>query len=148
MSPQPVAEHSRLRRFAARALLLAGAAVVGTYIAARVPREQTLVFQPGSTPVASLQATWAESGGEEPLGGVTLTFPSPTTRAVRHRVSLPNGEYDITIQLTLEPDSSGEPTADGDQRGAPTPRAQTTVVERVRLGGGDTFIALGPKGSD
>lgn len=138
MNPRPIAEHGRLRRFATRAVLLSGAALLGTYIAARVPREQTLVFKPGPVRVTSLSASWSAEGDAEPLGGVTLNFPEPTSRSIRHQTSLPNGDYVVRVELAYEP----EPTPDG----APAPRAETTVVERVRLEGGETPIALGQKG--
>jgi len=147
MTSAPVATHPRWRRFAARAILLSGAALVGTYLASKAPREQTLVFQPGAARIHSLSATWTRSGEDQPEGGVTLTFPDGTTRDIRHRVTLPSGEYVVEVQLTLEPESPRQ-RSDGGLGGAPTPRAQTTVVERVRLGGGETLIALGPKGSD
>jgi len=147
MTLTPVASHPRWRRLAARAVLLSGAAVLGTYIASHAPRDQTLVFRPGSTPAASLTATWTPNGDDEPAGGVTLHFPSPTTRDTRHRVSLPNGEYVIHVQLTTEPDRSLELGQPGTP-GALTPRAETTVVERVRLEGGETLIALDRKARD
>jgi hypothetical protein len=147
MTPRPIATHPRWRRLAARAALLSGAAVVGTYIASHAPREQTLVFRPGSVPAASLTATWTPDGDDQPVGGVTLHFPSPTTRETRHRVSLPNGEYTLNIKLTAAPDRDSNPDESA-AMGALPPRAETTVVERVRLEGGETLIALDRKARD
>ncbi len=118
------------RRRVARIVLVVGAALAASQLLARAPQEQNLDFRLGETrkQVRRIDATWTPAGGHEPAGGVSLSFPSQAPAHVRHRVSLPNGSYDLAVEITRE-ERAGELT-------------HTTSNRRVTLEGGETVIPL------
>lgn len=116
------------RRYGARALLLVGIAVAALELAPAVPREHGLVFElDDPRQVRRLDATWTDLGASEPRGGVTLRFDRPPPRRIRHAVTLPHGNYVLTIDV--------------ERRMAGATR-QTTHTRRVSLQGGETTIVL------
>lgn len=141
----------------ARFILIAGLLLAASRVLPSIPREQILLFQlEGSGVVRRLDATWTASGSKEPAGGVSLNFPSPPPRSVRHTLSLPNGPYELAISLERSPETVAPDTANvqskrdpvaaeapsrvrSDVRPSPLP---THYVRRIQLEGGETVIRL------
>jgi hypothetical protein len=135
MTPKELLAQPAWRRAAARAVLILGAALIGGLVARSAPREQVLVFRfQGSPASKELAATWTPVGDQEPAGGVTVQLSSPTPREVRHKVSLPNGEYVVDLEFH----GAGDPS--------PDLGAETRTERRVTLEGGETVIYLGRPG--
>ncbi len=122
-------ERPAWRRRAARFVLLFGLALAAVYLLPRLPREQTLVFHVPENHVERLDVSYTPRGESEASGGFTLTFPDTTPRDVRHSVELPNGDYELSIELT--PDQSGVARD-----------RETRFERRVTLAGGETIISL------
>src|SRR5690606_28107010 len=95
------AGQSLWRRRLARLLLVGGIALAATQLLGGIPKEQELVVRL-QTPVAvrTLNATWFDTEGQE-VGGVTLHFPAGRKRTIRHHVELPDGSYEIHVELEL-----------------------------------------------
>lgn len=129
------------KRHLPRLVLLAGLAAVAISLAPSIPRHQTLVFHLGEglRPVRRLEATWTRYNQDTPSGGVRLTFPEGAPASVRHRISVPNGEYVLTIvveRVTPETTSRGRATLAGKRT------IRIRYVRRVDLEGGETIIPL------
>lgn len=130
------------RRRAAALILALGIGVAAMPLLEHVPREQTLVFRLDGEPIRRLEVSWTPRGGDEPAGGVTLTFAERAPRTVRQTVKLPNGEYQLAIEVERDATPRGEgasdATVDPSRRGE-----ETSWVRRVILEGGETIIPLG-----
>ena len=120
-----------MRTWLARGVLLLGLIALAAWLVPRWPREQQLVFRLGSSheSITRLEASWVRQGDEEIKGGITLNFPDPPPETVRHTLSLPNGEYTVTVELT--------------RKGSGDTRTKTTWARRVTLGGKETVLPLG-----
>lgn len=89
-------------RRAAALLLLTGLAVAFVSFAEKVRHENTLIFRfdPDlSAKVRRVTASWIPVGDVEATGGVILNFPGGPGREVRQVVSVPDGEYMISIEV-------------------------------------------------
>jgi hypothetical protein len=118
------------RRRVARLLLVAGIALAASQLLGRAPHDQSLEFRlgPERSSVRRIDATWTPTGEREAAGGVTLRFDRGAPQRVLHRVSLPNGSYELAIEVTRSDRSGG--------------LTHTTTSRRVRLEGGETVIPL------
>jgi hypothetical protein len=127
-SAEPVAQRPWRGRLA-RILLVVGIALAATRLLPSVPRDQELVFRvadPAS--VRRIAASWTAVGQREPLGAVTLSFSAGPPARVHHRVSLPNGRYDIAIEIARETDAGA--------------LSHTSSTRQVTLEGGETVIPV------
>jgi len=116
------------RRIAARVALVGGLALVLTWAAPRVPHDQVLVFRlPDAASVRRLEFVCTREGQREPLRGATLRYDSAAPSSVRHRLSLPNGRYVLSISV---------------ERQLPDGLTETSFLRRVSLDGGETVVAL------
>ncbi len=122
---------AEMRTWLGRAVLVIGLIALATWLGPHWPREQQLVFRlgPSHDNVTRLEASWVRQGDEEVQGGFTMNFPDPPPETVRHTLSLPNGEYTVTVELTRK--RSGDT------------RTKTTWARRVTLGGKETTLPLG-----
>jgi hypothetical protein len=118
------------RRRAARLVVIVGIALVASQLLGSGPSEQSLMFRLGQerASVRRIDASWTPVGEREPAGGVTLRFPDGAPELVRHRVSLPNGRYELAIEVTRAGFAGGS--------------GQTTSSRRVTLEGAETLIPL------
>ena len=116
------------RRTLSRLLLVGGIALALTQVLPSMPHEQSLVFRMKDPSVQRLQATWTPEGEHEALGGVTLSFGDAAPREVRHRVKLPNGRYEIAVDLQRAEGDSG--------------LSSRSTTRRVNLEGEETVISL------
>jgi hypothetical protein len=94
------------------------------------PREQPLVFRlgPNRERITRIQAAWTRTTETEPAGGVTLEFPAPPPKEVRQRIRVPDGDYLVSVELTLR-DPSGKPQ-------------ETSWTGRVTLRGHETTLLV------
>lgn len=117
------------RRRLARVLLIAGVGIALARFLPSLPRDQSLVFSIGAdrSRVRALEATWTREGETEALGGVELRFADAAPSRIRHRVRLPNGRYEVAVELATEDDGG---------------LAHTSTTRRVTLEGGETVIRL------
>lgn len=129
-TPTPPAEPSAWRARAARVALVLGFAVAAAVLLRRAPAEQELVFrlEDGAGAVRELSASWRPEGEPEASGGVELRFDARAPRNVRHRVSLPNGRYEVAVEVVRQE--------------ADAALSHTTTTRRVNLEGGETVIPL------
>jgi hypothetical protein len=112
----------RTRRLLAKILLFAGLALAAVQLFSKLPREQTLHFALDG-PITRFDATFAPAGQTSPVGGFSLTFPERPARRVRHQVSLANGEYVFSVEVS-------------------STSSQKSYTRRVSLSGGETLIRL------
>jgi hypothetical protein len=119
-----------LRRLAGRLALVGGLALSLSFVLPRVPRMQVVTFRfSAAEPVRRLSASFTREGEREPASGVTLNFPGRAPASVRHEVTLPNGRYDVTVEVARDaPDGALE---------------ETSWERRVTLEGGETVLPLG-----
>jgi len=118
-----------LRRAAARLVLLVGLGLALVSLLPQLPREQTLVFRVQENQVQRLAVSFTPRGERAASGGFTLSFPGSAPSHIRHQLELPNGEYELSIELTREMNARRR-----DQ--------ETSFVRRVTLDGGETIISL------
>lgn len=127
MSPQ-------LKSLLARVILVGGVALLATFGASHVPREQTLVIRLGSRDVAQMEGVITEAGegapGEEPTAGFTRAFPEKSPGVVRYAFKAATGTY--TVVITLKERVTGE--------SGPT-LTETTFERRVSLAGGEVIVS-------
>ena len=90
---------ARHRRLLSRLVLLVAVLVVALELWPRVPRDTDLEFAlgPGHERVVELRVAYLVDGEE--LHGVAFDFPAGAPDRVRHRVSLPAGEYQLKLEL-------------------------------------------------
>lgn len=124
-------ERPAWRRTLARLLLVGGIALALTQVLPSVPHEQSLIFRLKDPAVQKLEATWTPEGEREALGGVVLSFGDAAPREVRHRVKLPNGRYEIAVDLERAEADSG--------------LSSRSTTRRVNLDGDETVISLDPR---
>jgi hypothetical protein len=120
---------SPFRRAAARLVLVVGLALALVSLLPQLPREQTLVFRVPESHVQRLDVSFTPHGEEQASGGFTLSFSGSAPHHVRHQVDLPNGDYELSIELTRDGNEGRR-----DQ--------ETSFVRRVTLAGGETIISL------
>jgi hypothetical protein len=120
-----------MREWLSRGVLVAGVVALLLYLAPHWPRQQELVFHLGSSRagIRHLDASWEKESDAQIAGGMTLDFSDPPPEAVRRTLSLPNGKYTVTVELT--------------RQGSGDTRTKTTWSRRVTLGGGETSLPLG-----
>jgi hypothetical protein len=127
----PVAdERSSWRRRVARVVFVGGFIAAALVLHGRVPADQELVFrlEDDAASVREIEATWTPEGEREASGGVELRFDDRAPRSVRHRVSLPNGRYEVAVEVVRQ---TGDAAL-----------SHTTTTRRVNLEGGETVIPL------
>ncbi len=146
------------RRIALRAIVVGGAVWVGGIVMRSLPHDQVLVFPVGSVfPNATrFSASWKTLAENEPSGGVSVDFTAPPPLELREHVSLPNGDYVVTIEVFVRREvawkdaekaheNPAKPaeirTNETDSRGL-----ETNIVRRVSLSGGETLVALAAGG--
>ena len=118
-----------IRRVAARLVLVVGLGLALVSLLPQLPREQTLVFRVQENHVQRLAVSFTPQGEREARGGFTLSFPGSAPSRIRHQLELPNGDYELSIELTR------------DLLGARRDQ-ETSFVRRVTLDGGETIISL------
>ncbi len=139
---------ARLRARIARIALVSGVALAATQLLPALPHDQQLVFRaPTGAPISALEATWSAVGSDEPAGGVQFKFEDRPPRRVQHTVSLPNGEYRLTVHAEFASPSMNDrsPRAEPDSAAvshSKSDRKQTTRELSVNLEGGATIISL------
>lgn len=142
----PLRERPWWRRAALRVALIGGAALALSPLLSKLPREQTLVFRSEDDGVRRLDVSWMRDGEPEALGGVSLSFPERSRRVVRHQVSLPNGEY--LLSIAVERATGGE-TGESAVIDPRTSNArETSWVRRVNLEGGEIVIPVTESSTD
>jgi hypothetical protein len=150
-----LARGSLARRIATRAIVVLGAVYVGGLVMRSFPHDQVLIFPVGSAfPNATrFSASWRQPGDSESRGGVTLSFATPPPLQIKQHADLPNGDYQVSIEvvISLAPSSEAHPTGDGEnpQTAQVLPAArgvQTNIERRVTLAGGETVVALAAGG--
>lgn len=134
------------KRRLSRAILLLGVGAAAAIALPSIPRSQEMVFQLGTdrSDVRRIDASWTRAGEREPFGGVTLRFAGTAPRAVRHSLSVPDGEYVLAIDVERA-ETSQPPRGTLDPGvAAPDPArlSSTHYVRRIHLQGGETTIAL------
>ena len=119
------------RRWFGKAMLVAAFAVAATQLLPAWPREHQLVIDYSATPltVHRIGMTWTPDRADEPTGGVVLTVADPSARQLRHRISVPGGDYVFRVSLEGTSAQSGPDT--------------TTYVRRATLDGATTTFKLG-----
>jgi hypothetical protein len=125
------------RRRAAALVLIAGVVLALATTTRHARHDTALIFRfdPDlSEGVRQLSASWTPAGELEPAGGVALNFPAGPGREVRHVLSLPQGDYVISLQIA-PPEL---------ERRMP----ETTLVRRVTLAGTDVVIPLVTRGRE
>ena len=87
------------RRLLSRLVLLAAVLVVVLEVWPRVPRNTELEFAlgPGHDRVVEVRVAYLVDGEE--FHGVAFGFPDGAPDRVRHRVSLPAGDYQLKLEL-------------------------------------------------
>ena len=119
-----------LRRVAAL-VFLSGIVFAFVTFAEKVRHENTLIFRfdPDlSARVRRLTASWIPVGELEATGGVILNFPGGPGREVRQVVSVPDGEYMISIEVE------------------PRSLVETSHARRVTLTGSEIVIPITTRG--
>jgi hypothetical protein len=105
------------------------------------PQEQTVVFRIPrhlAEVATRLEANFTPLGDTEPIRGLVLTLNPPGKANLRHTLSLPDGEYIISLELTYS-DKSGP--------SAPT-KSETSRARRVTLQGQETLVVFDVEGSE
>jgi hypothetical protein len=122
-----VIEKAELRRWGARIVFVGGAVAMLVFFSPRLPRDQPFVFRVGAG-ARKLEASFTKRGETEPRRSLTLAFAQGSPPSIAQSVSLPNGAYDIAVEIERRsPD------------GSPT---ETTYERQVTLEGGETVLAL------
>lgn len=128
------------RRRIAGLFLVTGVLLAVTTLSKHRREENTLIFRfdPDlSRQVRRLSATWTPVGDAEPSGGVVLDFATGASRQVRHKLTIAQGDYVISLQIE-PPEVERE-------------LSETSLVRRVTLSGTDVIIpvtrAVSPTGS-
>jgi len=122
---------------------------VGTVLASRavsrdLPHEQTFVFrldQSERHAPLKLSASFVRVGESEPRAGVSLTRDGSESGDPRQTLSLPNGDYVVTVEW----EHVGKATLDA---ASVTKEGETSRVERVTLSGGETIVLLPKRDSE
>lgn len=126
------------RKRAARLVLLAAGLGVAALVArgeVAVPRDQSIryVLGDGAARVQQLEARWAPPGAakaEDWTRAATFRYaPGQAPSVITHEPKLPNGDYDVQIEIVASESGGTEPV--------------TRVIDRhVQLAGGTTSIDL------
>jgi hypothetical protein len=126
------------RRRAALVFLGVGTVVASRAISRDLPHEQTFVFRLEESErhaPLKLSASFVRVGESEPRAGVSLTRDGSEHGDPRQTLSLPNGDYVVTVEWA----HVGKGTlADA----SATKESETSRVERVTLSGGETIVLL------
>ena len=119
------------RRWFAKAMLVVAFAVAAMQLLPAWPREHQIVIDFSAAPLSvhRVEMTWTPNRAEEATGGVVLTVADPSTRQLRHRLSVPGGDYVFRVSLEGTNAQSGPET--------------TRYVRRARLDGATTTFKLG-----
>jgi hypothetical protein len=150
-----LARGSLARRIATRAIVVLGAVYVGGLVMRSFPHDQVLIFPVGSAfPNATrFSASWRQPGDNEPRGGVTLSFATPPPLQIKQHADLPNGDYQLSIEVVISLPPSSETHPAGDRENPQTAQVlpsargvQTNIERRVTLAGGETVVALAAGG--
>jgi hypothetical protein len=113
-----------------RVLLAVGVVLALSPLSERLPREQALRLElpPSLREEAHRMAvTWTRQGDVEPAGGFTVTLPPHSPASVRHELSVPNGAYQLDIEVE-----------GGDVQAG----AHTELRRNVTLTGGEVRVLL------
>jgi hypothetical protein len=146
-----LARGSLTRRIATRAIVVLGAVYVGGLVMRSFPHDQILIFPVGSTfPNATrFSASWRQPGDKESRGGVTLTFATPPPLQIKQHADLPNGDYQVSIEVVIGSAANAEAQPAGAGENPQTAQllsrargVQTNIERRVTLAGGETVVAL------
>jgi hypothetical protein len=146
-----LARGSLTRRIATRAIVVLGAVYVGGLVMHSFPHDQVLIFPVGSAfPNATrFSASWRQPGDSESRGGVTLTFARPPPLQIKQHADLPNGDYQVSIEVVIGNAAHAEAEATDAGKDPQTAQVssaargvQTNIERRVTLGGGETVVAL------
>lgn len=80
----------------------AGVALLAAYARPKVPRDQRLRVLLGARArgARSLRIAWSTDG--DPLREATLAFPGGAPDIVTHEVRLPDGEYDVEVEIDTQ----------------------------------------------
>lgn len=134
-------EKRRLRRVGSLVALLVGFLVVSRWLGETWPREQVVVFRLPrelAREATRLDAAFTPVGEREPARGLSLSLRPPSPRDLRQELSLPSGEYIVTLELTY-----------GNNAGPSAPKkSETSRARRVRLNGDETLVVFDAEGSE
>lgn len=140
-SPLTPPEKARLRRLGAIVVLVVGALVTTRLLRDSWPREHWLVFRLPREATQSpftLEASFTQVGETEPARGLTLALPKATSRDVRQRLNLPNGDYIVALEITY-----------GDNPGPMAPaKSETSRPRRVTLDDNETLVVFEAEGPE
>jgi hypothetical protein len=127
---------SAWRRRAAVGFLALGAVLASRALSRDLPHEQTLVFRLGErdrhVPL-KLSASLLRVGDSEPSAGLTIVRDGSENGDPREKLTLPNGDYVVTIEW----EQKGASAQSGSAK-----EGETSRMERVTLGGGETVVPL------
>lgn len=134
-------ESNRLRRWGGLAVLGVGLLIATRWYKGSWPRDHTVVFRlpGGAAPGATrLAVSFTPVGEAEPARGLSIALPQPSPRDVREKISLPDGDYIILLELTY-----------GDNAGPSAPtKSETSRPRRVTLADEETLVVFEAEGSE
>ena len=130
---------SRLRRWGGMTLVLVGVLVATRWFKGSWPREHAVSFRlPSASAASRLEVSFTPVGEAEPSHGLSITLPSPNPREVREKVSLPDGDYIVLLELTY-----------GANAGPSAPKkSETSRARRVTLAEAETLVVFEAEGSE
>lgn len=128
----PRAGGARVSRAWAARVLLVGMALLAWQLVPALPRDQDVALvlkKDDSIRVRRIDVSWKQSNDDEVLGVVTLNFPNGAPPVVHETMSLPNGQYLLTVRIEAV-------TADSKEKRV------TTQTRNVTLEGGSIRVFL------
>ncbi|HET9958771.1 MAG TPA: hypothetical protein VFQ61_29965 [Polyangiaceae bacterium] len=137
----PADGRARFRRTGGLVLLLVGVLLSGQLLKGSWPRERTLIFripQAACQTATQLTAHFTEVGEREPFHGLTMALTPPSPRNLRQRITIPDGDYIVTLELTY-----------GSITGPIAPeKPETSRARRVSLSSDETLVEFDAEGSE
>jgi len=122
-------------------LILSTLLVVTQWFKGSWPRQHAVVFrlpEKGRTHATRLAASFTPVGEAEAVRGLSVTLAPPSARDIREKVSLPDGDYIVLLELTY-----GAMTGPS----APT-KSETSRARRVSLTADETLVVFEAEGSE
>lgn len=120
-------------------LLPAAALVVAGVLSRDLPKAQTVhyVLGDGAPRVEEVDARWTDNKDTDMRDATFHYAPGQAPRVITHEPRLPDGDYDVEVQIVAQDGTSPA----SPERGQNT-LARQTVRRHVVLGGGVTSISL------
>jgi hypothetical protein len=92
----------------------------------------------GASPATRLDASFTPVGEAEPARGLSIVLTPPNPRELREKVTLPDGDYIVLLELTYGANTGPS---------APT-KSETSRARRVTLSEGETLVVFEAEGSE